>query len=119
MPKALSEDLRKRVVEMRRQGFSVADVSSHYGVSRDCVYRWDKLDRETGSLSAGYSRCGRPLNRDMERFEKFALLHAHSTLKQMQAHWEEEVSLMTLSRMLRRIGWTHKKRPTAIESAAH
>ncbi len=57
----------------------------------------------------------------MGKFEAFARAHAHSTLAQMQAHWERlapaeaGVSLMCLSRALKRLGWTRKKSsiPTA------
>jgi hypothetical protein len=45
----------------------------------------------------------------METFEAFARSHAHSTLAQMQASWEGDISLMCLSRALKRLGWTHKK----------
>ena len=45
MPKAYSEDLRKRVVSVRRSGKSVGDVASMFGVSRPCVYRWDAARR--------------------------------------------------------------------------
>jgi transposase len=51
----------------------------------------------------------------MTKFESFAKAHAQCTLQQMQAAWEGEVSLMCLSRALKRLGWTHKKNssPTA------
>jgi len=117
MPRAISEDLRKRVVAMRRSGSSVEEVAAHFQVSRDSVYRWDALDRQTGSLSSGYARCGRTSSIDEEKFRTFAEQHAHATLRQMQAHWEEEVSLMSLSRMLRKIGWTHKKSTTPTANA--
>jgi transposase len=45
----------------------------------------------------------------MEKFEAFAKANAHSTLKQMRAKWEGEVSEMCLSRALKRLGWTRKK----------
>jgi transposase len=117
MPRAISEDLRKRVVAMRRSGCSVEEVAAHFQVSRDSVYRWDALDRQTGSLSSGYARCGRTSSIDEEKFRGFVKQHAHATLRQMQAHWEGEVSLMALSRMLRKIGWTHKKSTTPTANA--
>jgi transposase len=115
MPRAMSEDLRKRVVAMRRSGCSVEEVAAHFQVSRDSVYRWDALERKSGSFTSGYARCGRKSSLNEEEFRAFAEAHAHATLRQMQAHWKYEVSLMALSRMLRKIGWTHKKStmPTA------
>ena len=117
MPRALSEDLRQRVVAMRRSGCSVEEVSAHFQVSRDSVYRWDALEQRTSSLSPGYGRCGRRSRIDEEKFRAFAERHAHATLRQMQAHWESEISLMSLSRMLRKIGWTHKKSTTPTANA--
>lgn len=117
MPKSISEDLRNRVVLMYRSGSSVEEVAAHFQVSRDSVYRWDALERQTGSLSSGYARCGRKSRMDEKKFRAFAAQHAHATLRQMQAHWEDEVSLMALSRMLRKIGWTHKKSTTPTANA--
>jgi len=80
--------------------------------------RWVIQYRETGSFSSkrrgGYKK---PKIEDMAKFEAFARAHAHSTLKQMQAHWEEEVSLMCLSRALTRLGWTRKKNTTRTANA--
>jgi transposase len=110
--KSMSEDLRGRVVEARVSGGSVAEVASRFSVSQDSVRRWVQRFEETGSISA-MQRGGRKPSKimDMEKFEAFARAHAHSTLTQMQAAWEEEVSLMCLSRALKRLGWTHKKSP--------
>ncbi len=117
MPRAISEDLRKRVVAMRREGHSVEEVAAHFQVGRDSVYRWDALAQQTGSLASGYARCGRKSGIDEEKFRAFAQAHVHATLRQMQAHWEQEVSLMAISRMLRKIGWTRKKSPTPTANA--
>lgn len=117
MPRAMSEDLRKRVVAMRREGHSVEEVAAHFKVGRDSVYRWDALEKQTGSLAPNYAEYGRKNSIDEEKFRAFAETHAHATLRQMQAHWEQEVSLMALSRMLRKIGWTHKKSTSATANA--
>jgi transposase len=116
--KSYSEDLRRRVVEARLSGKSEAEISATYQVSHDCVRRWVIQYRETGSFSSkqrgGYKK---PKIEDMAKFEAFARAHAHSTLTQMQAHWEEEVSLMCLSRALKRLGWTRKKSSTTTANA--
>ena len=113
MPKAWSEDLRERVVKARASGMSVKAISELYGVHRNCVYRWEALKRARGSVKADYKPGGSPKIRKIEKFERFALAHAFHTLKQMQAAWEDEVSLMTLSRTLKKIDITRKKRPSA------
>jgi transposase len=81
-----------------------------FQVSEDSVYRWVKQHQNLGSVApkqrGGYKP---PKIRDMAKFEAFARAHAHSTLAQMQAKWEEELSLMCIHRALKRLGWTHKK----------
>jgi transposase len=112
--KSYSDDLRQRVVDARRSGMSVDDVSATFQVSKDCVYRWVKRHKISGS-SAPKQRGGykKPKIEDMEKFEAFAKAHAYSTLSRMKEQWEEDVSLMCLSRTLKRLGWTHKKnKPT-------
>ena len=116
--KSYSDDLRRLVVEARLSGESEAEISATYQVSHDCVRRWVIQYRETGSYSSkqrgGYKK---PKILDSAKFEAFAQAHAHSTLAQMQAHWEEEVSLMCLSRALKRLGWTRKKSNTTTANA--
>lgn len=117
MPKAFSEDLRKRVVAARRSGKSVAAVSSAFGVSRQCVYRWDEQERVTGNLAPGYDRVtGRLSKIPIDgKFATFARAHMHATLKQMAAHWEDQVSEMSMSRALKKLGWSRKKRRISIK----
>jgi transposase len=112
--KSYSEDLRQRVVDARCSGMSTLDVSSTFQVSKDCVYRWVKRHKALGNASpkprGGHKK---PKISDMEKFEAFAKAHAHSTLAQMRESWGEDVSLMCLSRALKRLGWTRKKnKPT-------
>ena len=112
--KSYSEDLRKRVVEARLCGRSVSEIVALYQVDDNSVYRWVSHYKETGSHAPKKRGTGRkPKIADMEKFEAFAKAHAHSTLTQMCARWEGEVSEMCMSRTLKRLGWTRKKsKPT-------
>jgi transposase len=116
--KSYSEDLRQRVVDARRSGMSVDDVAATFQVSKDCVYRWVKRHKMSGSAASkqrgGYKK---PKIEDMAKFEAFATAHAHSTLSKMRDQWEEDVSLMCLSRALKRLGWTRKKNKPTTASA--
>ena len=117
MPRAFSEDLRKRVVAARRSGKNVAEVAAMFGVSRQCVYRWDEQERLTGSVTPGYERVtGRKGKITVDKkFEAFARAHMHATLKQMADHWEGQVSEMSMSRALSKLGWSRKKRVSIIK----
>lgn len=108
--KNLSNDLRSRVVAARLSGMRLKDISDQFSVSLSSIRRWVERYHETGNVSAR-KRGGAKRSKidDMAKFEAFAQAHAHCTLKQMQAKWEDEVSEMCLSRALKRLGWTRKK----------
>ena len=96
MPKAYSEDLRIRVVEAYQSGESAQDVSKRFEVSIPCVYRWTQILQETGALKPLYKAGDRSKITDDEKFLDFAKAHAHSTLSQMAAAWEGEISIFYL-----------------------
>ena len=114
--KAYSQDLRERVLRAVDQGYQRADIIKVFGVSRATIKRYLKQRRETGEVSVKPIP-GRPP-------KKFAPLQAH-LVAQLEAHpdatleahcqiWEEQqgvvVSTSTMSRAIKRVGWTRKKR---------
>ena len=109
MPKAYSVDLRHRVVAAYRSGHSARIVSDLFQVTIPCIYAWDRLERESGGYAPRYKAGDRSVIVDDDAFRSFAETHAHSTLEKMASHWEREVSLMTLSRKLKKLGITRKK----------
>lgn len=110
MTKSYSEDLRKRVVKARLSGERAEAVAACFGVGRDCVYRWVSLHKATGAIKprkrGGYRQ---PKIQDLEKFRKFAKVHQGSLLAEMAAAWGDGVSVMCISRTLKRIGWSRKK----------
>ncbi len=114
--KAYSLDLREHVLRAVDQGYQRADIIKVFGVSRATIKRYLKQRRETGEVKAK-PHPGRPP-------KKFAPLQA-GLVAQLEAHddatlethcqlWQEQhgvrVSPSTMSRAIRRIGWTRKKR---------
>ena len=121
--KPISEDLRSRVLKMYRNGKTAAATAAHFGVCERSVYRWDKLEKESGTLASGHSRSGRKSKIAVDRrFEEFAQATAYKTLQSMADHWnqmaEEQVSQMAMCRAVAKLGWTRKKRRTTTKSAA-
>jgi transposase len=51
MTRALSNDLRERVVAMTRDGHSCRNVAKRFGVSVASVVRWSQLFRANGSVA--------------------------------------------------------------------
>lgn len=114
--KASSQDLRARVLRAVDQGDQRAAIIKLFGVSRATIKRYLKQRRETGAVNVKPIP-GRPP-------KKFAPLQAQ-LVAQLEAHpdgtleahcqlWEEQqgvaVSTSTMSRAIRRVGWTRKKR---------
>jgi len=52
MVRALSEDLRKRVVRRVEAGHSCREVAAIFGVSVASVVRWSQRKRQTGTVAA-------------------------------------------------------------------
>jgi transposase len=117
MPKAYSIDLRDRVVDAYRSGQEASAVAERFGVCIPCVYRWDKLLKETGALHPLYKAGDRSSITDDDKFLAFAKTHSHSTLTQMADAWGSEVSIFAVSRKLRKLGITRKKELTATLNA--
>ncbi len=113
--KAYSEDLRERVVRAVDQGKPRAEIVSMLGVSLATIKRYLKQRRERGDLKPK-GIPGRPA-------KKLGPLQA-GLVTQLQVHpdarledhcqlWEQtqgvRVSTTTMSRAIKRIGWTRKK----------
>ncbi len=112
---AYSEDLRKKIVEALRRGAGKNEAARDFGVSLSSVKRYAKLD-DAGRPLAPKKRPGfRPKIRDEAR----ALLEADlrerptATLEQRREYLGRvarvSVSRATLSRVLKRLGWSRKK----------
>jgi transposase len=111
----LLPDLREHVLRAVDQGYQRADIIKMFGVSRATIKRYLKQRRETGEVKTK-PHPGRPP-------KKFAPLQA-GLVAQLEAHdeatlethcqlWQEQygvqVSPSTMSRAIRRVGWTRKK----------
>ena len=112
---AYSEDLRKKIVEAKERGMPTVEVARTFGVGLSSVKRYAKVARQGGSLRPKRSPGRRP--KADERVRK--LLEADlrerpaATLTQRRKYLRSVaglgVSESTVSRLLRRMGWTRKK----------
>lgn len=111
----LSEDLRKRILEKRDQGYGPTDISNLFSVSRRAIYRlYDRYDK-TGSFCA--FKKGRPRGSELDQYKERILLwideRADLTLEQLQQRCLEQlqlkVSVSNLDRVLKRWGLSYKK----------
>lgn len=115
MPAAYSHDLREKVVTAIDRGEPKSQVSRMFNVSRAAIDRWLKRREQTGNVRAasGYQRGHSHRIVDWQAFRRFAQTHGDKTQAEMAALWSADMSERTLSRALKQIGFTRKKRLTA------
>jgi transposase len=114
---AYSKDLRLRVLNAVDQGLPRREVSRLFGISLSTIKRYLKRRREGKDLSPTPSPGRTPLISEMEQKRAlWAQLEANreATLEHHCELWEKEqgekISVSTMSRAIRKLGWTYKKR---------
>ena len=119
MPKPYDYDLRRKVIEaIELNGMPRCEASEYFGISRNTINEWFHLKAETGDVKA------RPSNHqghshkitNWDEFRAFVQAHADKTQAEMAELWEGDISERTISRALKKIGFTRKKRPMATEN---
>ncbi|HJY81880.1 MAG TPA: IS630 transposase-related protein [Candidatus Binatia bacterium] len=117
MPSPYSYDLRVRVVAAVEKGMGVREASQTFGVHRDTIRGWLARKEATGDVQAkvGYQRGHSHKITDPEQFTAFVEAQGEATLEELAEAWGG-VKRMTIWRQLRKLGYTHKKRPFAIPS---
>jgi len=116
--KALSLDLRQRIVEAYERGESTqADIARRFSVGQASVERLLRLKRETGSLAARPHAGGRTILiteadrvRLIEEFEQDPDLRQEDLAERFTQEGRP-VSRRTVGRALGRLSITRKKRP--------
>lgn len=116
MPKAYSQDLREKALAAIDRGESKNTVIEMFQISRDSLDRWLNRRAKTGSVQAitGYQRGHSHRIVDWTRFQRLVEQNGDKTQAELAALWGESVSARTISRALKKIGFTRKKRPMAI-----
>jgi transposase len=116
--RAYSMDLRERVLAAVDRGTPRNEIVRTLGVSEPTIRRYLRLRRETGSV-APKPPPKRPFSIGQSVEHRRALWkqleeHDDATLESHCQLWERKqgvkVSISTMSRAIRRLGWTLKKR---------
>jgi transposase len=116
--KTYSLDLRERALAAVDRGMPRKEAVGIFGVSLATLKRWLKRREQTGSAAPKRKpgmrrRVGATLE---ERRALWRQLEENpeATLEEHRALWEREsgvrVSVATMSRAIRRLGWTYKQR---------
>jgi transposase len=112
---AYSEDLRKKILEALHRGMTKSEAARTFGVSRSSVKRYARLAEEGRSLTPKKRPGSKPkmdqsttklLEDDVHKRPAATLSERREFLKKDAG---VRVSVSTVSRMLRRLGWSRKK----------
>ena len=116
MGAAYSQDLRLRVLAALNEGASKTKVHRQFKVSRSTIDDWLRLRENTGKVDAhtAYRRGPAPALADSPELRGFIEQHQHNTLGQLADAWfaaqGQRLSTVTFSKILKRLGYTRKKR---------
>jgi len=116
--RAYSMDLRERVLAAVDRGTPRKEIVRTLRVSEPTIRRYLRLRRETGSVAPKpYPKRSYSIGQSVEqRRALWRQLEEHydATLEKHCLLWErkqgDKVSISTMSRAIRRLGWTLKKR---------
>ena len=116
MVRALSEDLRKRVVRRVEAGHCVREVAETFGVSAASVVRWSQRKRQTGSIAAKPMGTRHPRSLAEQRDWMLRRLEAKPdlTLRELVAELQKRAiaaSYGSVWRLLDDEGISFKKKP--------
>jgi transposase len=113
---AYSQDLRHRIVRAVDQGMPRAEITKTFAVSPSTIKRYLRLRRETGDVKPK-AIPGRPSKKGAALHAGLLLqleTHPDATLVEHCQFWEAthsiQVSSATMSRAIKRLDWTRKKK---------
>ncbi len=112
MPAPYSYDLRQKVIDaIELDGMPKTEASQVFHVSRNTINLWLQRKAQTGDfLPKPHHRPGNNHKiTDWQKFKAFAQEHGHKTSAQMAELWDDDISPRTISRALKKIGFTRKK----------
>ena len=114
MPATISMDLRVRIFEARQAGETASEIAERFEVSTALVRRLMQRRRQTGSLAPSDAPRG-PKQKLAEQADQLRQLNVQQpdlTPAEIRQRLGLTVSLLTIWRMLRRLGLTFKKSPS-------
>ncbi len=116
MAQPYSYDLRQKVIQaIELDGIKKTEASLLFIISRNTIDLWLKRKAETGDVK---TKPNKPPGNgqkilDWNKFREFASSNGDKTQAEMAQLWEGEISARTISRALKKIGFTRKKTTTA------
>ena len=119
MAKPYSYDLRQKAIKaIELDGLPKSEASQLFNISRNTINLWFQRRAETGDLQAKPSAKagqGEKIS-DWQEFREFVKEHGDKTQAEMAELWGN-ISKRTISRALKKIGFTRKKKRMGIVNA--
>ena len=119
MPKAYDLDLRRKVVEaVVLNGMKRCEVAEQFNINRKTISDWLTRYEATGDVqpSAHYHHGHSHILTDWAAFRAFVEANPDKTQVEMAELWPDQVSDRTISRALKKIGFTRQKRAMGTNS---
>lgn len=113
MAKAYSDDFRQKVIQaIELNGLKKCEASLLFNISRNTINLWLQRKAETGDVKPKPRKVSQQSSKinDWEKFRTFVKQHGDKTQSEMAQLWDGEISQRTISRALRKIGHTRKKK---------
>lgn len=111
MVRALSEDLRKRVIEYIERGNNYATTSRKFEVPYTTVHRWYSRYQKTGSYKAK-PNLGKKAMLSNEEFISYVSKHPNATLAQIGSYFG--MSAKSAHYYMKKCKYSYKKKSQAM-----
>ncbi len=120
MASPYSYDLRSRVIEHYEKYKKIALTCETFKISRTIIYDWIRLKEQTGDIKAkeGYQKGYGHKIPDLVAFGNVIKEDNSLTLTEIAKKLDNTVSIMTISRALKKLNITRKKKPMFIKRKA-
>jgi len=111
MPAPYPYELRKRAMFAISSGERIGEISKRFIISRNTLYKWITLKRETGSITpiVGYQKGHGHIIKDKDKFEEFLKVNDSKTSKELAELWGAKVSATTIRAAIKKLRYTYKK----------
>lgn len=120
MAKPYSDDFRQKVMQaIELDGLKKSEASRLFHISRNTINLWCQRKAATGDVKPKPRPASQPDRKinDLEQFRAFVKRHGDKTQSEMAQLWDTEVSQPTISRALKQIKYTRKKKRMAMSNA--
>ncbi|BAG39605.1 IS630 family transposase [Orientia tsutsugamushi] len=111
MARRYSYDLRMKIFKALDEGVSIVKACKIFNISRNTIYRWKHLKRETGDIKAKPYGPAKGYNAkiDLKEFEELIINHHDKTAKELSIILGNRLQRTRINYYRKLLGYTYKK----------